>query len=295
MKGHMMNIEIGMDEIINKIIVFQEMGYNGRAIYRYIVEHENVIPVEIFPGIFLSLKEERGIKKIVKSLVKKEYRSIVFDVQNVRDRFEFIDLENECAKHEREELITKVEEISPNDILYPNNLGGGECGGCKITSYFSGLVVTGTYRIIDDSDVVEQTKLEPYFINKCKSSRCYQTYLKIEKEGYKNDLPKREMIHIDVQNGRYVPMEGKHRVCAMKRYDYSNRITARITYGDDREYSSYRLVNYGPSDRDLMNYYKCFEEYGLNRDDVLNYLSNQSKTLCKMIIEKNELNELRRK
>ena len=44
-----------------------------------------------------------------------------------------------------------------------------------------------------------------------------------------------------------------------------------------------------------MNYYKCFEEYGLNRDDVLNYLSNQSKTLCKMIIEKNELNELRRK
>ena len=66
-----MNIEIGMDEIINKIIVFQETGYNGRAIYRYIVEHENVIPVEIFPGIFLSLKEERGIKKIVKSLVKK--------------------------------------------------------------------------------------------------------------------------------------------------------------------------------------------------------------------------------
>ena len=239
------------------------------------------------------MKEERGIKKIVKSLVKKEYRSIVFDVQNVRDRFEIIDLEKECVRHEREKLITKVEEIFPNDILYPNNLGGGECGGCGITSYFSRLVITGTYRIIDDADVVEQTKLEPYFIDMCKSSRCYQNYLRIEKEGYKSDLSEREMIHIDVQNGRYVPVEGKHRVCAMKRYDYSNRITAKITYGDDIEYSSYRPVNYEPSDRDLMNYYKCFEEYGLNRGDVLKYLSDKSKTLCKMIIEKNELNESR--
>lgn len=165
--------------------------------------------------------------------------------------------------------------------------------GCKVTSYFSGLVVTGTYRIIDDADVVEQTKWEPYFIIMCKSSRCYQNYLRIEKEGYKNDLPERKMIHIDVQSGRYAPMEGKHRVCAMKRYDYSNRITARITYGAEREYNSYCLVNYEPSDRDLMNYYKCFEEYGLNRDDVLNYLSDNSKMLCEMIIEKNVLNESR--
>lgn len=288
-----MIIEMGMDEIINKIIVFQEMGYEGDAIYRYIIEHKNAISVEIFPGIFLSLKEERGIKKIVKSLVRKEYRSILFDVQNVRDRFEVIDLEKECVKHEREKLITKVEKIFPDAISYPNNLGGGECGGCKITSYFSRLVVTGTYRIIDDADVVEQTKLEPYFIDMCKSSRCYQNYLRIEKEGYKNDLPEKKMIHIDVQDGRYVPMEGKHRVCAMKRYDYSNRIIARITYGDDKEYNFYGPVNYGPSDCDLMNYYKCFEEYGLNRDDVRNYLSDKSKMLCKMIIEKNEINESR--
>lgn len=126
-----MAMEYTEEQLKCNVIVFQETGYKGCAIYRYIVEHKNVIPLEMFPGIFLSWKEERGIKKVVKLLVRKEYRSIVFDVRNVRDRFEVIDLEKECVKHEREKLITKVEEIFPSNILYPNNLGGGECGGVK--------------------------------------------------------------------------------------------------------------------------------------------------------------------
>lgn len=281
-----MIIKIGMGEIVKKTIVFQRKGYMGNKIYEYIVGHKGIMPIEIFPGIFLSLEEERRIEKIAKRFTKKDYRNVVFDVQNMRDRFEIIDSKDECGEFSSPKLITKVEEISPEKISYPNDLEGGECKECKVAYYFSELSLTGTYSIINDADVLEQTKFDPYFINMCKSSRCYQNYLKIEKEGYKTDLPESEMIQIDVEKGRFIPVEGKHRVCAMKRYDYTQRIPVRITYGEDRESGSYLMVSYSPLDNDLKKYYKCYEKYGLSRDDVLNYLSDQSKSLCKMIIEK---------
>lgn len=140
-----------------------------------ILVHKDMKPTEIFPGIFLSLKEERGLKNF-NLLTRKEYKSVIFDIQNVRDRFDVIDPKRRCDKHKQGETVTREEEIFPNDIIYPNNLGGGNCGGCAVTAYFSKLIRTETYNIIDDREIVEQTKSEPYFVNLCKSSKCYKTY-----------------------------------------------------------------------------------------------------------------------
>lgn len=178
-------------------------------------------------------------------------------------------------------------------ISYPDNLGGGKCGGCSVIPYFRGLECSRTYRIIRDSDIVEQTKNVQYFVELCRNSKCYSTYQKIVKEGYRDDLPERDMIHIAVRDGEYIAEEGKHRICAMKRHEYNEKVYARVTYSENFSIKDYYLlVDYSPSERDLKEYYKCFEEYGIDRNEVLEYLSDQSIHLCKMIAEKNKLNEI---
>ena len=86
------------------------------------------------------------------------------------------------------------------------------------------------YHIIRDSDIVEQTKNVPYFIEICRNSRCYSTYQKIVKEGYRDDLLERDMIHIGVRDGEYIAEEGKHRICAMKRHGYNEKVYACLLY-----------------------------------------------------------------
>jgi len=144
------------------------------------------------------------------------------------------------------------------------------------------------YHIIRDSDIVEQTKNVPYFIEICRNSRCYSTYQKIVKEGYRDDLLERDMIHIGVRDGEYIAEEGKHRICAMKRHGYNEKVYARVTYSENFSTKDfYLLIDYSPSEHALKEYYKCFEEYGISRDEVVEYLSDQSIHLCKMIAEKN--------
>lgn len=271
-----MEMEIKENVIRNKTIVFQERGYTGYSICKYLDKHQNILPVEIFPGIFISLKEEHGIRK--------EDRTICFNVKNMRDRFLIIDVNNSQEGSMHKEIKMKEEEIYPSKISYPNNLGGGKCRGCEVINFFSKLLSSGTYKIIKEADIVEQTKLEPYFINLCKKSLCYQNYCNIVNNGYKTELPVNEMIKIDKENDKYIPKEGKHRICAMKRYNYSKKIPARITYGGTTV--SYVKVCYEPSDDDLLEYYKCYNYYGLDRKEVLKYLSDSSQVLCKIIIER---------
>ena len=107
-------------------------------------------------------------------------------------------------------------------------------------------------------------------------------------EGYRDDLLERDMIHIGVRDGEYIAEEGKHRICAMKRHGYNEKVYARVTYSENFSTKDfYLLIDYSPSEHALKEYYKCFEEYGISRDEVVEYLSDQSIHLCKMIAEKN--------
>lgn len=285
-----MILEIGMDELIKKVIVFQDKGYKGHYIRMYISKNMDRLPIEIFPGVFISLQEDKGIKKLFRVLEGQEYIHVNFEVINKRDRFEILSIEDKkTAKMGKCRTVT--EEIDLDIISYPDNLGGGKCGGCSVVPYFRGLENSYAYHIISDSDIVEQTKNIPYFIELCRNSRCHSTYQKVVKEGYRDDLPERDMIHIGVRDGVYIAEEGKHRICAMKRHGYNKKVYARVTYSEDFSTKDfYLLVNYSPSEHALKEYYKCFEMYGIGRDEVLQYLSDQSIHLCKMIAEKNKLN-----
>lgn len=286
-----MVIEIGLDELMGKDVIFQNRGYEGWAIWKYIVEHEDTLPAEIFPAIFISVRKESGIKKIFR-LAKGDCQTVIFNVMNVRDRFEIVDHQSEQSSRDDYfgKTNTRIEHISPDILQYPNGLGGGYCGGCPVVSYFREVVWSGEYNILSDADVVEQTKFIPYFIDLCKSSRCYDTYRSIVNDGYRLDLQENQMIIIDVLDGKYVPQEGKHRVCALKRYDYNGKIPARITYTSRSiNQKSYFAVKYVPTDLSMDEYYKCYESYGLNRNDVLDYLTDQNKSLCKMIVEKQHI------
>lgn len=283
-------LEIGMDELINKVIVFQNKGYKGNNIRTYISKNRDRLPIEIFPGILISLQEDKGIKKIFRVLKGQEYIRVIFEVINKRDRFDILSIDDKATR-KMGKSRTVIEEIDLDIISYPDNLGGGKCGGCSVVPYFRGLENSHAYHIIRDSDIVEQTKNVPYFIELCKNSRCYSTYQKIVKEGYRDDLPERDMIHIGVRDGEYIAEEGKHRICAMKRHGYNEKVYARVTYSKNFSTKDfYLLVDYSPSENALKEYYKCFEEYGIGRDEVLEYLSDQSIHLCKMIAEKNKLN-----
>lgn len=289
-----MVIEIGLDELMGKDVIFQNTAYEGWAIWKYIVAHEDKLPAEIFPAIFISVKKESGIKKIIRLLAKGACQTIIFNVMNVHDRFAIVDPQSEQSSRDdySEKTSTRIEYISPSILPYPNSLGGGYCGGCPVVSYFRELVWSGEYSILSDADVVEQTKSIPYFIDLCKSSRCYDTYRSIINDGYRLDLQENQMIIIDVLDGKYVPQEGKHRVCALKRYDYQGKIPARITYTSRSiNHKSYIAVKHVPVDLSMDEYYRCYESYGLSRDDVLNYLSDPNKSLCQMIAEKQHINE----
>lgn len=289
-----MVIEIGLDELMGKDVIFQNKGYEGWAIWKYIVEHEDTLPAEIFPAIFISVRKESGIKKIFRLLAKGDCQTIVFNVMNVRDRFEIVDPQSEQSSRNGDfgKANTRIENISPDILQYPNDLGGGYCGGCPVVSYFRKVVWSGEYSIISDADVVEQTKFMPCFMDLCKSSRCYDTYRSIINDGYRLDLQENQMIMIDVLDGKYVPQEGKHRVCALKRNNYLGKIPARITYSSRSiNQKSYFPVKSVPTDFSMNEYYKCYEYYGLSRDEVLDYLSDQNKSLCEMIVEKQCINE----
>lgn len=287
-----MKIKMSYDELIETTIIFQSKGYEGWKIWEFITDHKTSIPAEIFPGIFVSVEKESGIKKVFRFLANQSQEIIIFDVLNVRDRFLIVDSKSEqhLGENISESCMIKTESVLPNILQYPNNLGGGSCGGCPVVSYFRNIISTGQYEIITDADVVEQTKSIPYFINLCKSSKCYGTYQSILNDGYRKDLQENQMIQIDVKEGKYFPQEGKHRVCAMKRYDYSEKIPARVTYSSRRvDQQSYFPVLYAPTDRSLSEYYKCYEFYGLSRSEALDYLSNPDKSLCKMIAERQNM------
>ena len=283
-------MNIGINKISGKILVFQDKKYNGYDIPEYISKYEDKLPLEIFPGIMISLQKDKGLKKFVNILRNVESERVQFDIINKRDRFEIIDDINYSISQEKIQK-TSMEEINPKEISYPNNLGGGKCKGCPVIVFFSGLEQSGPFKIITQSEIVEQTKNMPYFINECKKSGCYYTYRKIVEQGYK-ELEKRDMIHIEERDGIYIPQEGKHRICAMKRFDYDHNVKMVITHIKNSNkgdiYINKRL-NSLPTVEEIDRYYKCFKNYGIDRDKVLEYLSDESKELCLLIIENNKL------
>ena len=275
-------------ELIKKIVVFQDKGYKGNLIFQYIFDPKKKLPVEIFPGIKAEILEDKWFRKFVRILLRKETTYVKFEILNKRDRFDFFEIEEENYSNITECRI-EYKWIELDDIVYPDNLGGGKCGGCPVARQFSKVLNSSGYTIITYPEIAEQTKDEPSSIEKCKQSNCYKNFQKIIEEEYREDLPRADMIRLEMRGNQYVPVEGKHRVCAMKRYGYSQKVYAEVSCSQGNNISDdFMMVNYSPSEKSLEEYYNSFELCNINREEVICYLSDLSKSLCHMIIEKRE-------
>lgn len=189
-------IDISKIELRKSYVIFQDKAYKGWGIiWNYFEFSDESGKREIFPGIYIESHEIRGIKRIVYKLQKREVIYYKIDNCNQRDRFEI--LAEISEKHEKCTSNLEVSKLDIKKVEFPNNLGGGECGGCPVVSCFSKITLSPSYHIISESEVLEETQSEPFFSEMCEKSRCYLTYLKIKENGFDKDLPERKMIYID--------------------------------------------------------------------------------------------------
>lgn len=185
--------------------------------------------------------------------------------------------------------------ISPINVEYPNDLGGGECGGCPVVNEFVYLTGPTDYKIISDSEIVRQTIGIEYYSHLCESGiqyiredkKCNSNFLNIIENGYRTDLEKRDMIQVEERNGKYFAVEGKHRVCAMKRNGYDIPVPMIVTHSKRPISKSPLIVQNNPIEAELDRYYEAYKKYGMNREEVRDYL-NSDEELCKIIYEKNK-------
>ncbi len=278
-------MKIPVEAFRKSVIVFQHIGYKGYVFCDSLTDERK----EVFPAIFMEKKQNRGIVPFVKRAIGRNDSYIQIINNNCKDEF-YICKECTSGAHDNLEMDKKREYLLPKDIEWPSNLGGGKCGGCPIISYYSELT-TSHYKIISDDEIVSQSKGIEFFDNMCKKGietvekgkRCYDNYLSILKRGYIYD--ESDSIHIDVENGMYEVKEGKHRICAMKRYDYDKLVMMQVSRGNDYDGDEYRLVQYEPKEEYLDEYYEKFAKYGFDRTDVRAYL-NSNQELVKIINSK---------
>ena len=228
--------EIGLININGKdeydlSIIFQGEKYMLKSAIE-LLEESNEEEVEIFPGIYI--RKEKG--NLIQSLCNKISKANTYIIRNEnhKDSIEIckLKMEEDAPKYN---VISKGEEyVNPQDVKWPINLGGGKCGGCMIYDYFTrlGLENGDNYEFFDMRSQVSSTAGIQYFDDLCKRHKCYEYYQSIANEGYnvrKDWSGKEDHITIDCTNGIMSVGEGKHRICALKRFGYDKEIPMIVT------------------------------------------------------------------
>lgn len=274
------------DEFLNSVIIFQRKGYEGVYVWFEVLDAMREGSVEIFPGIFATIRCRGLIERIFRNWREKE--CITFDVRNIRDRFEVIsNSKSQLQQMPLETLYVVEENVNPSEVEYPNALLGGKKCSCPISAYFHDLHICGEYKVISESEIVEKTRAIPVFAKMCFKSNCHKVLESIKNHGYKYDP--NDMIQIDEIDGIYIPIEGKHRICVMKRYGYSHKVPMRVTHSSRSSANSYSKVLCRPRRQYVIDYYKRCEEYGLNEDDMRMYLNDNTFNLCALIAKRQGL------
>lgn len=243
---------------------------------------------EIFPGIYIrSVESESKLKKWIHRFFKKKL--YILRNENLRDYFQICsELEEKRLEyHDGDIMSTQIEHVNPQNVEQPGNLGGGRCGGCPVYSYFNRLGVLGEYDIngyyfFRDEEAIEATRKEEFFLEKCRCSSCFQTYEKILKEGYSEELEMRDQIKVSYKNGKFFAGEGKHRVCVMRRFGYSDTIPMRVTRVSDGLGDPRRIIDkqfFSDNKHVLETCYDVYERLGISSDDVRDLLKNPKATI----------------
>lgn len=222
---------MNVENITDKYVYFQNYRIDGSVVLQFLKKDNKLgEEKEIFPGIFVSLYPNGMLAYLFNLIAGKNNQNVRIDVENHCDTFSIVD-KSHSMKNDTGDFSVRSGSINPRVVEYPNNLGGGLCGGCPIHSYFEGIecLSESPYNHMNDSYAVRITRNDDYFLSLCEGSKCYKNYLKIVDNGFDRDLDKKQMIQIEQYRDTSRVLEGKHRICAMKTFGYSGDCYGEIT------------------------------------------------------------------
>lgn len=249
----------------------------------------NAQETEIFPGIYF-VKGKMNFFEELKDCVTKEKRYVIRN-ENKKDSFEIcseLEKTKEFPYRKGKVIGCGIEYLNPQMVVQPVNLGGGRCGGCSLHSYFSLIgLMDGSYDgyyFFEEREIYEATSKEPFFLNCCMQSRCYETYKRIVDEGYSEDIDSSDQIMVTCEYGMYFADEGKHRICAMKRFGYVGNIPMRVTRMEEMEQDSnsnllFETDYYADMKRIVESCYSRYEKLGISSESVKKLLNNPNATV----------------
>ena len=163
-------------------------------------------------------------------------------------------------------------------------LGGGKCGGCPLYTLYQHQCTLNYSNIfiISLEQLLNQTTALPFFIDKCKRHKCYENYLSIQEHGF--DMSRsNETLTGRLCDGKILVDEGKHRICAMKRFGYNKEVTVALS---KKIYPNWELCRtcYDKLKNDLEKYYDKLKNLNISKEDARAGLMDG--TLHNMIIDK---------
>lgn len=246
------DIKLDINNMDKQYVVFDDHVFPAKYLLKYYKSYENNINLkEVLPSIYC-IKENKNLYLINK---------------NIRNTFYIF---KPTGK-----IMIKMEEkydieIDPNKLPYPESLGGG----CPIwydffrTKLYKGFnsFEKSLYSILTEKDILEVTAYDDRFKHRyCenKEERCYEPFLKniLDKTFTFN---KDSKIEITKYNNCYRVEEGKHRVCAFKRYNWDKIKVDQVELNYDYLPSYRNCNNYPIPDNILNDYYKSYNDIGID-------------------------------
>ena len=201
--------------------------------------------IEILPSIYCNSKINTlyGIGKIfyiIKKAFKNDDNYIIYN-KNKRDKFELFDLKDtkNCYNKTSSQDVspkTKNEYVATERLPYPSLLGGG----CEMWNIFTDVGLTTfrdfcevAYKPLSYEQVLQITSKNELLNNTiCRNGRC-ASFIKKMLDGtftpIYEDQDRLNAIRISDNNGKVSLSEGKHRICAAKRFGVK-KIPATVTY-----------------------------------------------------------------
>lgn len=169
--------------------------------------------------------------------------------------------------------------IDTDKILYPSSMGGG-ANGCIIWNIFQILDLMSTfkydYKVYDVESMLEGSSYNERLLELCsKSENCGSLLKKFRNNTYDiSELTLHDNIELLEYKGYYIPIEGKHRVCLVKRFKIPKVYAEVMSCIDIKEKPKDNfLKNHPPfyrftAEEILLAYYDIFRKIGLEEDNI---------------------------
>lgn len=300
-------------ELNNFFIVFQ-----GKRLNLGVINYKDGQMEEVLPGVYIAFYNSKLWLKleqmkdyfnllIMKTIIEKLSMNCNLKVQiEINNRRDHIRIENELKSCSQEDNIIKTVRrgetpkegndpfFQTDKLPYPDSLGSG---GCCMENIFSSLGLTSKsddltedrYEFFSLDEILEMTSSSKRAKELCEmdNSECRSAMEKLRNGTYKalydggngnDDIT----IYYDEETGTYEAGEGKHRVCAAKRFgiktipvvlkiNHAIKDWKKTKFEEENISRELSIYNYK---KIVEDFYSTCEKIGLNHDQALGILNS---------------------